>query len=85
VSSDRWKMVKGLFQRALQLPPSEWEDYLTRVCAGDHELKDRVAELLREHRGSSGILGLPVFGQHLDGETYDPGRPIRAQVSPASR
>ena len=57
MSTDRWRMVKGLFQRALSLPPSEWDDYLDRVCVGDADLRTSVAELLSEHQNDSGLLG----------------------------
>jgi hypothetical protein len=49
MSDDRWKMVKGLFQRALALEPDHWHAYLDRVCAGDAALRDEVASLLAEH------------------------------------
>ena len=49
MSADRWRMVKGIFHRALKLPQEQWPAYLDRVSAGDAELRREVASLLAEH------------------------------------
>jgi hypothetical protein len=49
MSSDRWRVVKGLFYRAIKLPPEAWPDYLDLVTAGDNDLRSEVASLLAEH------------------------------------
>jgi hypothetical protein len=56
MNADRWKLTKGLFQRAIQLPPEQWPAYLDAVCAGDRELHGQVASLLAEHVPSDGAL-----------------------------
>ena len=57
MSADRWKVVKGLFQRAIKLPPEQWCDYLDGVCAGDESLRRDVASLLAEHEpGARSLL-----------------------------
>ena len=58
MSADRWRMVKGLFSRALKLAPDEWPAYLDRVSAGDAELRREVASLLAEHEpDATSLLG----------------------------
>ena len=49
MNADRWRVVKGLFQRAIQLPEGDWPAYLDSVSAGDEELRRDVASLLSEH------------------------------------
>jgi len=59
VSNDRWKLVKGIFQRALARPSEEWAAYLDSVCAMDDALRIEVATLLGEHEPAArGLLGL---------------------------
>ena len=53
MTADRWKVVKGLFYRAIKLPPHAWADYLDLVSAGDEDLRREVASLLAEHRQST--------------------------------
>jgi hypothetical protein len=60
MTADRWRMIKGLFQRALKLPPEEWPAYLDSVSAGDAGLRREVASLLAEHEpGAVSLLGDP--------------------------
>jgi hypothetical protein len=56
MNADRWKVTKGLFQRAIQLPPEQWPAYLDAVCAGDQELRGHVVSLLAEHVPYDGAL-----------------------------
>ena len=49
MNADRWKVVKGLFQRTILLPSDEWSAYLDRLAAGDDDLRMEVASLLTEH------------------------------------
>jgi hypothetical protein len=58
MNRDRWRVVKGLFQRALRLPPAQWPEFLDRVCVGDAGLREDVASLLEEHEpGAVSLLG----------------------------
>jgi hypothetical protein len=49
LSNDRWRLVKHIFQRALELPRDEWPAFLDRTCLGDEELLSEVESLLAEH------------------------------------
>ena len=60
MNADRWKVVKGLFQRALKLPPYDWAAYLDRVSAGDEDLRRDVASLLAEHDPNAAPLLSPL-------------------------
>ena len=60
MTADRWKMIKWLFQRGLDVPPAEWPAYLDTVCAGDASLRREVASLLAEHDPSA----TEIFQRH---------------------
>jgi hypothetical protein len=60
MSSDRWRVVKGLFYRAIKLPPEAWPDYLDLVTAGDDDLRSEVASLLAEHDPEAGSRRAPL-------------------------
>ena len=49
MNADRWKVIKGLFQRTIRLPSDEWSAHLDRLAAGDDALRKEVASLLAEH------------------------------------
>ena len=40
--------------------PDQWPDYLDHACAGDVQLRDRVAALLEAHFGEESLLDNPA-------------------------
>ena len=46
---ERWERVKELLNAALDLKPSQREDYLVQTCGNDTELRNEVAELLASY------------------------------------
>jgi hypothetical protein len=65
MSLDRWKVVKGLFQRAIKLSPNDWSAYLDSVCAGDEVLRRDVASLLAEHEPDARPLLRPCSSDEV--------------------
>ncbi|MCZ6673149.1 MAG: hypothetical protein O7C75_09435 [Verrucomicrobia bacterium] len=45
-----------LFQKCLELPPGEREQYVKDSCPDDPELRDSVLSLLRSHETAGGFL-----------------------------
>ena len=72
MTGDRWKVVKGLFYRAIKLPPHEWGAYLDLVSAGDEGLRRDVASLLAEHEPDARPLLAPLSSEDV---TLQLGRP----------
>ncbi|HVC95282.1 MAG TPA: serine/threonine-protein kinase [Pirellulales bacterium] len=52
--------AREIFVAAVKLPPDEWDGYLERVCAGDRELRERVADLLQVHREIGSFMEQPA-------------------------
>ncbi|MBD0370222.1 MAG: protein kinase [Pyrinomonadaceae bacterium] len=76
MSSERWRDIEEIFQTALDLAPSEREQYVTKACAGDDSLRREVERLLTQHEEAGDFLDDPLYersGLHelanlLDGE-----------------
>jgi serine/threonine-protein kinase len=45
--TDRWGEVVALFEKVIELPPAQREPFLDQATAGDAELRERVAAMLR--------------------------------------
>ena len=52
----RWAEVVDLFERALERPVEEREQFLTTAAGGDNELRDQVAAMLSADAMSSALL-----------------------------
>jgi serine/threonine protein kinase/tetratricopeptide (TPR) repeat protein len=48
--------MQTLFQRAVELPASEQEEFLSTACDGDEVLRDEVLEMLREDARGASLL-----------------------------
>src|SRR5262245_52760224 len=44
--SGRWKLIQEIFQSAIELPTEKRDEYLTRACGDDEELRTEIASLL---------------------------------------
>jgi serine/threonine protein kinase len=58
VNTQRWERVQAVFHAALERNPEDLDAFLDRECAGDHDLREEVASLLKSYR--SGFLSPPV-------------------------
>src|SRR4029079_7356004 len=55
--------AREIFLHAVgRVPPEQWEAYVAKECAGDTDLTERVAALLRAHRESDNFLAQPFAG-----------------------
>ncbi len=59
MNPERWKRIEELFRTVADRPPAEREDYLTRACGGDGELRREVLELLA-HDTADSFLDNPI-------------------------
>lgn len=57
----RLDQVQELFERGLEVDPSELETFLDRACGSDTELKMEVMALVRSDRDSGGFLETPAL------------------------
>src|SRR5262245_57881739 len=46
MNSERWRRIEDIFRTAIDRPAEERDDYLTRVCDGDEDLRREVLSLL---------------------------------------
>lgn len=58
----RWQEIDRIFAAALELEPSERQQFLTDVCAGDEELRKEVESLLA-HDSEESVIGAPAVEQ----------------------
>src|SRR5919112_811601 len=62
LSVERWQKASPHLDRVLDLPPTECDEYLISLCAGDPEVAADVEALLAEHRvlSAEGFLDSPA-------------------------
>ena len=79
---ERWNKIQSLFEKALELNPSERESFLKRESSDDKELFDEVMSLLaadeRQHSIFSGSAAdyVAIDDANLDGKTFGNYRAI---------
>lgn len=61
MTPERYQKIATLFHAALELPPSERNDYLRQACEGDEQLKIEVTKLLDESEEVGDFLDVPAF------------------------
>src|SRR5262245_34159004 len=61
MDADRWKRLERLLQAALDLPPGEREEFLTRSCGGDAQLEHEVRSLVGAHDSAGSFLSNPAI------------------------
>ena len=52
----RWNTLKDLFDKTIDLPPHERENYLDQVCADDTEMRKELTSLLEANQSVPGYL-----------------------------
>ena len=62
MDSERWKVVKGIVEEALELDSSSRSEHLTTACAGDNELRREVESFLFTD-DEDGFLEQPALRQ----------------------
>ena len=57
----RWTQIKVIFDRAIQLPQAEREEFLLRSCRSDTELRRELESLLAIYESDTGFLETPAL------------------------
>ena len=66
MTREQWERLKVLFQGALDQPPEQRQDWLTRHAEGDEMLAREAAALIDVHETASGFLDEPVVFDPAD-------------------
>ena len=73
----RWKTIDRIFAAALELPPSERDEYVRKTCAGEAELGAEVLGLLAAAGSDESVLDtfgdrpLQALWHEIERETHD--------------
>src|SRR5262252_5322285 len=60
MEATRWRLVKRLFQEALDRPEPDRSAFLAAACTGDPDLEAEVMALLSAHAGAGAFLATPT-------------------------
>ena len=83
MNPERWNKIQSLFEKALELSPSERENFLKEECSNDKELFDEIMSLLaadeKQHSIFSGSAAdyLAIDDTNLDGKLFGNYRAIK--------
>jgi serine/threonine protein kinase len=58
---ERWRQLKSIFNRALEVEPARRAAFLNQACVGDDMLRAEVESLLASHDQSAGFLEQPAY------------------------
>jgi serine/threonine protein kinase len=78
---ERWRLIKEIFAKAIELDPGRQSDFLDQACAENHSLRAEVDSLLASHRASDGFMEKPIYeaAPHLF-EDASPDSPVGHQL-----
>src|SRR5262245_43202604 len=86
MNSERWRRIEDIFRTAVDRPAAERDDYLTRVCDGDEDLRREVLSLI-ERDTDEDFIQAPIANiarsftakpsNDLTGERVGPYRVLR--------
>src|SRR5215470_11676108 len=60
MDANRWKKIKEVYDRALDLPGEEREGFLAEACGDDDDLRREVQSLLAAHEDAGSFLQSPA-------------------------
>jgi predicted Ser/Thr protein kinase len=58
---ERWRLIKEIFDKAIELDPARQSELLDKACAENPSLRAELESLLASHRTSDGFMEKPVF------------------------
>ncbi len=61
MSSERWRRLDEIFQKALDLPPEKRDEFLSEACGDDDGLRKAVDSLLEADRAGEEFLEQPLI------------------------
>ena len=79
IADDRWKHVRGVFERAIEQQPHNVDAWFDREGVTDWEIREEVLSLLKHHAAAGSFLAEPAGNQlaHLIADpTYEPGHAV---------
>lgn len=59
----RWKQIERIFEKAVELPPDQREEWVRSECGGDETLETEVLEMLAADGRSADFIESPVFAE----------------------
>ncbi len=65
-NTGQWERVKEIFEAGLECPPERRDEFLSRACAGDEQLRLEVESLLDAYDRSDGLSAHPWTGELLE-------------------
>ena len=83
MNPERWKKIQSLFEKSLELNPSEREKFLKNQCGDDKELLNEVISLLQADENQHSIFSgsaadyITIGDDNLDGKTFGNYRAIK--------
>ena len=66
MTTERWKLVKGIFASALDYPAHERAAWISRACGDDAELRQEVESLLGAHDQAGDFIESPALEREHD-------------------
>lgn len=81
MDADQWQVIRKIFHEAIDLPPGERGDFVSRAAAGDESLRIEVESLLASHDDAASFIEPP--GDQVTTIVPDEVPPIRLAVGSA--
>jgi eukaryotic-like serine/threonine-protein kinase len=85
MDANRWKQIKGVYDRALDLSCAEREGFLVETCAGDADLRREIESLLAAHEDAGTFLQSPaveVAAREIVGDDFTSTLAAKLPVAP---
>jgi tetratricopeptide (TPR) repeat protein/tRNA A-37 threonylcarbamoyl transferase component Bud32 len=81
MNPERWQRIEEIFGAAADCPPAEREDYLTRACGDDAELRREALELLA-HDTADSFIDNPIKKAVYAVTAAPPDEPAGQRIGP---
>ena len=77
MTPERWELMKGLFDSALERGPAERSEFLRKACGGDEGLRAELERLLSSYESNKSIADEPPSGDGLADQKIGSYRIVR--------
>jgi len=67
MDAGQWQLIRRIFHEAVDLPPGERGDFVSRAAEGDEALRVEVESLLASHDHAASFIEPPGDRQHHSG------------------
>src|SRR3954454_9893400 len=65
MTQQRFRLIRSIFEAAVECDSRTRPAYLADACAGDPALADEVNQLLAAHEASDGAVDMPALAQQM--------------------